>query len=143
VKNNNFTVHQQDNKKMKDFDGWNKHKKHISIENEVPPYWNVREIWWVSLGINVGHEQDGKNKEFSRPVLVIKKFNSRLFWGIPLTTQIKDILHYHYFEFKGKPQCAMLTQMRLLDASRMTEKIGRLGKQEFEEVCIKLKKYIP
>ena len=128
---------------QKDFDNWNTHKKHISAKNEIPPYWNTREIWWLSLGVNIGHEQDGKNKEFSRPVLVIKKFNNRLFWAVPLTTQIKDIPHYHRFDFKNTTQCAMLTQMRLLDANRMTKKMGRIGKKEFNVICSKLKEYIP
>ena len=128
---------------MKDFDAWNNIQKVLNSKNEIPHYWNSREIWWLSLGVNIGNEQDGKGEFFKRPVLVINKFNKRLFWGVPLTTQIKDNPYYHHFELNNQKQCALLTQMRLFDASRMTRKMARLGKQEFTEYCDKLKKYIP
>ena len=42
-----------------------------------------KDIWWVSVGVNVGFEEDGKNDNFVRPVLVLKKFNNDMFLGIP------------------------------------------------------------
>lgn len=38
----------------------------------------------------ISDEQDGKNAEFTRPVLVLRKFNHSLFLGIPLTTNRKN-----------------------------------------------------
>ena len=32
------------------------------------------EIWWCSLGFNVGEEIFGKGNKFTRPVLIFKKF---------------------------------------------------------------------
>ena len=126
----------------KDFNGWNTLKKHLDAQDDFPPLWKEREIWWASLGTNIGHEANGKNQEFSRPVLIIKKFNKRLFWGVPLTTQIKDNKHYHRFIFKRQEQCAMLTQMRLWDASRLTRKMGRIGSKEFKAIKTELTGYL-
>lgn len=41
-----------------------------------------REIWWCSLGVNIGFEQDGTNDLFERPVLVIKKIQPRRALGL-------------------------------------------------------------
>ena len=126
---------------MKDFDIWNTHKKSINSSESMPTI-TEREIWWCHLGVNIGHEQDGKGMQSQRPILIVKKFNHRLCWAIPLTTQIKENKHYHYFEFLNKPQCALLTQMKLIDAVRLNKKMGRLGKEEFKNIREKLKLYL-
>ncbi|MBI1300068.1 MAG: type II toxin-antitoxin system PemK/MazF family toxin [Alphaproteobacteria bacterium] len=125
----------------KDFDNWNTLKKRLNAENTVP-FFKEREIWWCSIGVNVGHEQDGKSEKFNRPVLVIRKFNNRLFWGVPLTTQIKDNKYYYAFDFKKRKQCAMMTHMRLWDANRLTSSMGRLGAEEFGKIRDQLAEYL-
>lgn len=94
------------------------------------------------LGINIGHEQDGKNEKYNRPVLIVRKFNKRLFWGVPLTTKTKDTPHYHKFTLKNKDQCVMLTQMRLWDATRLTGVIGRIPKAELQSIKGALREYL-
>ena len=68
----------------KDFDGWNMVKKRLDRA-----YYHFEfsegEIWWGSVGVNIGNEQNGKGKNFCRPVLVYKKINKNLFYGIPFT----------------------------------------------------------
>ena len=54
----------------------------------------------MRMGLNIGYEQDGKGEDFLRPVLILKKFNKRVFLGIPLTKIKKDSHFYHNFEFK-------------------------------------------
>lgn len=125
----------------KDFDNWNIQKKTINASESVPTILE-REIWWCRLGVNIGHEQDGKGMQAQRPVLIVKKFNQKICWAIPLTTQIKENKHYHYFEFLNKPQCALLTQMKLIDTSRLNKKMGRLGKEEFKNIREKLILYL-
>jgi len=127
---------------MKDFDSWNEQKKILNSSSQ-PPTFKEREIWWCCLGVNIGHEQDGKGISSHRPVLVIKKFNRQILWAVPLSTQIKENPHYHYFNFMDKEQCALLTQMRLIDARRFYKKMGRLSENEFKDICRKLKNYIP
>ncbi|MEK9183120.1 MAG: hypothetical protein AAB849_01275 [Patescibacteria group bacterium] len=46
---------------------WTKIKIRIHISERVI-YFREGEIWWASLGINIGHEQDGKNQNFERPI---------------------------------------------------------------------------
>lgn len=58
---------------------------------------NEREIWWCSIGENIGFEGDGKNDMFERPVLILKKYNAEVFFGAPLTTSTKEHpLRYPY-----------------------------------------------
>lgn len=125
----------------KNFEIWGVLKQKIDIENHIP-FFKEREIWWCCIGSNIGHEENGKNNKFNRPVLVIKKFNSRLFWGVPLTTKLKDNKHYHTFLFGEKKQAAMLTQMRLWDANRLTAKMGRIRESEFAKVKNNLLLYL-
>lgn len=49
------------------------------------------------MGQNIGFEQNGKGDNFVRPVIILKKFNKNMFFGIPLSTQIKDGKFYYYF----------------------------------------------
>lgn len=125
----------------KDFDNWNFLKKKLHEGHGIPTF-RQRDIWWCSIGVNIGHEEDGKNKAFNRPILVVKKFNHRMLWGIPLTTQIKEQKHYHNFVFKHQEQCAMLTQLKLLDAKRLTHKMGALSEKEYKIICQKLQDYL-
>ena len=50
-----------------------------------------------SLGKNLGYEQNGSGNNFSRPVLVLKKFNNRMFWCIPLSTKQNKFDFYYNF----------------------------------------------
>lgn len=116
----------------KDF--WKWHTIKSVLHNDRPrPYFKEREVWFGHLGENVGYEQDGKGAEFLRPFIVIKKFNNDLFWGIPLTTQIKPG-HPYYFTFtfrNGVLNSAILSQLRLLDAKRLKYKAGQLPTDTF------------
>ncbi len=62
----------------KDFDCWNDIKKKLD-ESKKTLFFKERDVWWCSIGLNVGDEENGKNQFFSRPVLVVRKFNNRLF----------------------------------------------------------------
>jgi tRNA1(Val) A37 N6-methylase TrmN6 len=41
----------------KDFDTWNTRKKTIDFSSKNPPYLE-RDIWWCSLGVNIGFEEN-------------------------------------------------------------------------------------
>ncbi|MBU6339047.1 MAG: type II toxin-antitoxin system PemK/MazF family toxin, partial [Rickettsiales bacterium] len=64
------------------------------------------------------------------------------FLGIPLTTQIKDNPYYHQIIFQNKTQCAMLSQIKILDAKRLDRKMGKLTSEEFEKLKEDLSKKI-
>ncbi len=131
----------------KDFDKWNEKKKKIHTIPLVP-FFHEREIWFCYLGANVGFEQDG-GEEFLRPILIIRKFNNEIFWGIPLTKSRKKIRknaeqYYYPFVFvEGITSVAVLSQIRLIDARRLSRHIGSLPEEEFDKLKKKLKALLP
>jgi mRNA interferase MazF len=118
---------------MKDFDSWNEKKK---INNEKPPIVGVheREVWWVSLGLNIGIETDGKNEEFERPVLVLKRFNIEMIWILPITSQVKSTSFHENFTLQGKGYYAALTQIRTVSTRRLLRKSGTIPKKDFRNI---------
>ncbi len=75
----------------KDFDTWNIQKKEIHESGEGR-FYRAREVWWCSLGINIGFEQDGTGKTSDRPVLILKPFSRHVCLIVPLTSSKKKIL---------------------------------------------------
>ena len=125
---------------MKNFDSWNKLKKGINAkEITAGIYFREREIWFCSLGINIGSEQDGMNKLFERPVLVFKKFTSTVFLAIPLTRSVKQGSWYFTL---NDDSALVLNQLRVLDARRLTRKVSTLNESIFQEIRNKLLKVI-
>jgi mRNA interferase MazF len=94
------------------------------------------DVWWCSIGINVGVEIFGKGKYFARPVIIFKKFDENSFLGIPLTTQPKTGAAYISFMYAGKQQYAILSQIKTFDSRRLRDKIGSLPEDNFEKIKI-------
>ena len=92
------------------------------------------EIWWCSLGFNIGEEIFGKGQKFTRPVLIFKKFTRDSFMGLPLTTHGKKGSWYIEIEVRDTKQYVLLNQARILDKKRLTNKIGSVNKADFEKV---------
>jgi len=122
----------------KDFDSWNKLKKKINIRD--PIYVSEREIWFCSVGLNVGSEQSGKHELFERPVLVIKEITLNTFIGVPLTSNKKK--GSWYIEIKSTNSSAIISQVKLFDTRRLARKIGVISIEEFKIVRNELKNYI-
>ncbi len=122
----------------KDFDSWNELKKKIDVRN--PIYVSERDIWFCSVGLNVGSEQSGKNELFERPVLVIKKVTINTFIGMPLTSNKKK--GSWYVEIESTNSSAIISQIKLFDTRRLARKIGFISVEEFEIIKNKLKDYI-
>ena len=132
----------------KDFVKWH-HKKEILNNIQQSPFFHEREIWFCYLGANVGFEQDGSEREFMRPVVVIRKFNKKIFWAMPLTKSSKvldDRIAPYYFEFyfiQDIRSLAVLSQIRLIDARRLSRHIGTMSEQDFAGLMKKLKALPP
>ena len=73
----------------KDFQSWSYAKYRINARKGHPPAYKERDVWWMSIGHNVGDEEDGKGESFSRPVFVVRGFSRQVFWGVPLSTTNK------------------------------------------------------
>ena len=118
----------------KDFTGWLPVKQKIDAKPKRAIFFE-REIWWCNLGINVGYEQDGKGVTATRPVLILKKFNAKLFCGFALSTKLKEENPYYMkIIFAGAERSVLLHQMRTLDGKRLVSKIGTLSEGKFEKV---------
>lgn len=117
----------------KNFDGWNEKKKYIDKSKSLADF-HEREIWWCSIGINIGSEQHSQTNDFSRPVLVIKKFTRDVFWGVPLTTKTKDINFRLRFNLEGTENDLLILQMRVYDRKRLIRKIGVMPKDDFSKL---------
>ena len=124
---------------LKVFVSWTKLKFRLHISPRRA-YAKERQIWWVSLGQNIGAEINGKNEKFERPVLIIKKFNVDTFLVAPLSTRIKTGNYYFYFKgSSNQPNIINLAQLRTIDGRRFIRKIGRLDAEIFEYLVKKLK----
>jgi mRNA interferase MazF len=123
---------------MKDFDTWTKEKK--KLENVSPDTlaFHEREIWWCSIGINLGDEQDGKNELFERPVLVIKKFNNKICWALPMTTRSKSGIYYHQLKHDGQIFSVILSQIRLVSVKRFRRFVRKISPHQFELIQDKI-----
>lgn len=124
----------------KDFDNWNREKKKIN-RYDGPVLFHEREIWWCSIGLNVGDEQDGKNDLFERPVLVVKKFNKGLALVVPLSSQEKTGPYYFKISHDDKNFTIILSQVRLISTKRFQRKIRRITDDVFAEIMKELQKF--
>ncbi len=122
----------------KDFDEWGERKKFLN-DSEITIYFYEREIWWCSIGINIGFEQDGKNKKFTRPVLILRKYSRNVFVGLPLTSTKREGRYYYSFRFLNESSTALLSQIRLFDSKRLLTKMGRISKEEYAEIRRRVK----
>jgi mRNA interferase MazF len=117
--------------KYQNFNRWNEIKKETEIQI-INKYCKERDIWWSKVGCNLGHEQDGKGKSYVRPILIIKKFNNRIFWALPLSSVIKNNKYYYSFLASDNiERSAIISQIRLLDIVRLEEKIGNIDYNNF------------
>jgi mRNA interferase MazF len=127
---------------MEEFDRWNIVKQ--KFENRSGElFFKEREIWWTALGYNVGHEENGKNENFERPVLVIKVVSHYLFIGIPLTSKNKD----QYYKFSigmnnDIHQYAIWTQIRVLSSKRLIRKESTIEYKYFKQIRAIIKDYL-
>jgi mRNA interferase MazF len=121
----------------KNFQNWTLVKENLQESPHAtikPVFFKEREVWWLSLGLNVGDEEDGKGERFERPIIIIKKFNNNLFWGCALSSKIKDNKYYIGFELLGIKRSVILSQLRVLDSKRLSEKVGMASEEDFKKI---------
>src|SRR3989339_2240089 len=122
---------------MKNFHDWNIKKIKID-KNETFNHPREKEIWWCSIGINIGSEVYGKGADYTRPVLVINAEGSESFIGIPLTSNIKSKKYACIIKTDdGALHTALIYQIRSFDKRRLTERKYILSTEEYS----KIKKY--
>ena len=69
---------------------------------------------------------------FIRPIVIVRKFNKRIFWAIPFTSSIKEDSRYYFrYDFGGKFSAAILSQLRLIDQKRLVRKLDVMKEKAF------------
>ncbi len=121
----------------KEFDDWNELKKKIN-SRKGKIFFKERQIFWANFGKNIGSEQGGKNKDFTRPVLVFKIFSKETFWGLPISTKVKSNRYCYIFKKDDKSYSINISQLRLFSSKRIFRKMGKLSKEDFEKIRVKL-----
>jgi mRNA interferase MazF len=107
----------------------------VALRNKKSkPMFKEGEIWWCSIGMNIGAEIFGKGATFTRPVIIFKKFNSDLFLGIPLTSQQKSGPWYLPIHCADIDSCVILNQARSFDAKRLMGRMATLTDAEFAPI---------
>ena len=123
----------------KNFDRWNEKKKKLDAVERHPSYASEREIWWCSLGVNIGREQNGQGDSFERPVVILKALSPDTFMALPLSTK-KRVERFQSVITHGSMRgFALLDQVRVLDTKRLRRKIGTADQCEFAIIKEKLK----
>ena len=121
----------------KDFKKWIVLKEKLHYGKRIR---SIKEgdIWWCGIGENVGVEICGKGKSFARPVLVVRKYGTYSFLGVPLTSKEKFGSWYARFVFKGKKETAVLSQAEAVSVYRLYERIGTVPESDLELIRMKL-----
>ena len=121
---------------------WTKLKIRIHVTDNEPVYFREKEIWWASLGVNIGYEQDGKNEKFERPILILKRFNNKILWALPMTSKERTGKFYYQFEYEGEKYSVILSQLRLISSKRLLRKIRVFPEDSFNNVRERIKELI-
>ncbi len=119
---------------IKHFAEWFTLKKCLHAKTHKPPYVSEGDIWWASVGENIGHEINGKSALFSRPVIIFKKLSHDFYFVIPTTSKEKNGSWYVFFTHKGRNMNACLQQARAIDYRRITSKLGTLSRADQQKI---------
>jgi mRNA interferase MazF len=118
----------------KDFDGWNETKKRTDARGGAP-YYHEREVWWCTLGVNVGSEENGSGAEYRRPALILKGLSVGTCLIVPLTPSAKDHPLRVAVGLIGRKQArAILSQMRVIDTKRLVRKLEYFDVDTFKQI---------
>lgn len=122
---------------IKDYTNWNIRKAQIN-SSLSRVYFYEREVWWTAIGHNVGDEEDGKGYNFARPVLILRKFNQSLFYGVPLSTTKKRGRYYHELTVNGESRTALLSHMRDYDVKRLINRLDFISELDYARLQLVL-----
>ena len=122
------------NMQSKDYAGWHAMKLLLNATSETR-YYREREVWWTAIGLNIGFEEDGKRGKYSRPVVVLCKFNPYFFYGVPLSTTKKAGRYYGVVFLERVTRKVLLTQVRAFDAIRLLDQVGIVRSDDYKKIC--------
>lgn len=118
-----------------EFIAWNDLKQNLDLkEFKQTTFPDTREVWMCNLGRNIGREQNGRGDSFSRPVLILKKFNNQMYWVVPLSSKQKMLsFYYNFLDPYKKKVSAIIAQLRLVSIKRMQRKMYTMDNAAFRD----------
>lgn len=119
---------------VKRFSEWFIMKPALDKGCHRPPAFNEREVWWCSIGENIGIEISGKGKYFRRPVLVFRKLDAYSFIGMPLTRTERTGDWYEKLSIGGRSNTIILAQTRHFDYRRMDKILCTISDSDFKGI---------
>lgn len=127
-----------------DFDDWNELKKQLAAGPPPPSAFpKSGEVWICALGHNIGREQNGGGQSFSRPVLIVHKFNNEMFWVVPLSSKQKRLdFYFNYEDPRGEKVAAILAQLRLLSIHRLHRNMYDMPAAIFARLLVRLRFFL-
>ena len=131
---------------LNDFDKWNELKKKIDADVKIitpDRFPKEGEVWMSATGKNIGFEQNGSGDNFSRPILIIKKFNNHMFWAVSLSTKQNEFdFYFNYTDPDGNHVSAILAQLKLISIKRLNRKLYDLPVEQLKAIKSKLKDFL-
>lgn len=119
---------------IKRFLDWIKLKEILHNRFHLPPQFSIGEVWWCYVGENIGIEINGKSKEFTRPMYVYHKYDTRSFLGLSCSTIHKSGSWYISAKLGNDMQTINLAQGRVYDYRRLKERIGQMPSNEVSRI---------
>ncbi len=129
---------------IEDYDAWNKLKKKIQTDaDEINFFPKEGEVWMSVVGKNIGYEQNGSGDNFSRPMLVVKKFNNHMFWCVPLSTKQKTLdFYFNFTDIHNQDVSVILAQMKLVSIRRLRRKLYEISPETLIQIKQKLQLFL-
>ena len=137
-------------KHVKNFDAWNEIKKETDATVRQV-FAHEREVWWCSLGINIGAEIDGKHDGFERPVIIMRVYNKDTMLVLPATSRAKLDKFHTSLKIQSKDKntkaattktvYVKLTQARVISSKRLIRKVSVVNKEDFSNIQNEFRKF--
>ena len=139
-----------------DYDAWNERKYQIH-STAHHKFVKVRRVCLVESGLNAGTEQNGNidrdNDSFLRFYIILKVFNEKGFWGVPMTTAtLTESSNVHLVNYVVNENRLMenvvvlLKQLKYIDTKRVVEgrtNVGTISLEDFAMIVKKIKNIFP
>jgi mRNA interferase MazF len=112
-----------------------------NINNKIINFFpKEREVWVTYIGKNIGYEQNGSGDNYVRPCLILKRFNNKMFWVIPLSSKQKELDFYLNFRDRdNKTVSLIISQLKLISVNRLDRKMYKLNLDVFKSLKEKIR----
>jgi mRNA interferase MazF len=116
---------------IKNFVDWFKLKPELDQKYQHA-FINEGEIWWCSVGENIGVEISGKDNLFLRPILILQKFSQSTFMAIPTTSKKPKNQGFYFYPINilGRQSYLCLHQARFCDKKRLLRRVQTVSEKQ-------------